>query len=218
MQQAADGEHIARRAAGSRLRVVALSGCLLLYLACVIGRLEAQLLEPAWLPSPSQWASFPIPYAWTLPVQIVVLMLMALSVYDHVRGDGIFRPRRPMTRRLLMGSAVVYAGIVAVRFALAYSSPPYDALDSGLLAALSHWILAAFLVFASVPPERSGAIRRRSRAAARRRAIMTEADFVADEQLFELGYLDPSIASPRAEGTVRAEEDPMTRLRRLLNA
>jgi hypothetical protein len=138
-----------------RTRVTALCACLLLFLSRVIGQVEVVLLQPDWLPPMHAWYSGLIPYPALLPVQIVLLMIMALVAYDHARGYGMFWPRKRSTRAALAGFAGFYAVAMAARLILTLSVKNGGLLESGMIPVAFHWVLACFLALLSAAPAES---------------------------------------------------------------
>ena len=76
--------------------------CVGLFAARVIGQLETVLLEPHWLPDMDAWFSGLLPYPLLLPVQIGILMLMAVVAWNPRVRRGLFaqaNPRRAFALR-----------------------------------------------------------------------------------------------------------------------
>jgi hypothetical protein len=139
-------------ASRERTRVTALCACLLLFLSRVIGQVEVVLLQPDWLPPMAAWYSGLIPYPALLPIQIVLLMMMALVAYDHARGYGIFWPSKRSTRVVLAWCAGLYAVAMAVRLIVTLSAKEGGLLESGMIPVAFHWVLAGFLALLSAAP------------------------------------------------------------------
>lgn len=146
------------RQASERIRVTLLLLALLLFFARVIGQIQVLLLEPDWLPPMHAWYSGWLPYPVLLPLQILLLMFMTLVASDHVRGRGFFWPSRASVRIALRAFATIYASAMAIRLIVAMIYPPHDLLASGVIPAVFHWVLAAFIWLASLAPARSASV------------------------------------------------------------
>ncbi len=138
-----------------RLRVTGLVAALTLFLGRVVGQIQVLLLEPEWLPPMQAWYSGVLPYPVLLPAQILLLMLMSLVTYDHVRGRGFFWPSRRAVRVGLRAFAILYAAAMALRLAVMLSLPPHGLLDAGIIPVVFHWVLAGFVWLVSIAPLRT---------------------------------------------------------------
>ncbi len=134
------------RSARERVRAGGVVAALTLFFGRVVGQIEALLLAPEWLPPMQAWYSGLLPYPVLLPAQIVLLMLMSLVTYDHVRGRGFFWPTRRAIRVGLRAFAVLYAAVMAVRLAVTMD---------GIIPVVFHWVLASFIWLVSMAPGRS---------------------------------------------------------------
>src|SRR5688500_20033305 len=92
--------------------------CVLLFAARVIGQLETALLEPPWLPDMDAWFSGLMPYPLLLPVQIGILMLMAVVAWNPRVRSGEFAAHNPRGALALRCFAFVYFVVMAVRLAV----------------------------------------------------------------------------------------------------
>jgi hypothetical protein len=137
-----------------RLRIAGLVAALTLFFGRVVGQIQVLLLEPEWLPPMQAWYSGVLPYPILLPAQIVLLMLMSLVTYDHVRGRGFFLPARRAVRIGLRTFALLYAAAMALRLVVLMSLPPHSLLEAGIIPIAFHWVLAAFLWLVSMAPLR----------------------------------------------------------------
>jgi len=135
-----------------RLRVTGLCVCLLLVFARVVAQLEVALLQPAWLPPMHAWYSGLIPYAVLPPLQIAILLLMALVVYDHARGYGLFWPERQATRVVLAWIAGLYAAAMGVRLIVSAAISDGGLIEAGIIPVAFHWVLAGFIALISAAP------------------------------------------------------------------
>lgn len=124
-------------------RLAILWTCIVLFLLRVVGQVEALLLEPAWLPSMHDWYSGLIPYPILLPLQIVLLMIMAAVVTREMQNehralaDGV-----PWLRRI----AIVYFAVMLLRLIVQLMRGADSVIDAGGIPVAFHWVLALFLL------------------------------------------------------------------------
>ncbi len=114
-----------------------------LFLLRVAGQLLVVLRAPAWLPPMHQWHL--MPYRLLLPIQIVFLALMALIEVSLFRGWGPLGKPEPAFGRFLIGFSFVYAGVMAVRYAVRMYRRPSERWFGGAIPIVFHFVLAAFL-------------------------------------------------------------------------
>ena len=74
----------------ARLQIPLLWLLLGLFLARVIGQIYVGLYAPSFLPPWDEWYSGLLPYPWLLPIQILLLMWMAVIAADNSRKSGHF--------------------------------------------------------------------------------------------------------------------------------
>ena len=116
-----------------------------LFVVRVVGQIEVVLLSPSWLPPFRAWESGLIPYTLLLPVQILLIALMAIIAADHWRCTGHFWVTRQSTRRRLKLIAAVYFAVMLLRLIVTTAIPPHTLLERGLIPVIAHWDLAAFI-------------------------------------------------------------------------
>ena len=92
--------------------------CIALFAARVIGQFETLVAAPAWLPDMEAWYSGLLPYYLLLPVQIALLMIMAVVAWNRRVRTGRFALARPRVARVLRSVAVLYFLAMALRLAL----------------------------------------------------------------------------------------------------
>jgi hypothetical protein len=126
----------------NRERIAILWTCLCLFLLRVIGQVEAWLIAPAWLPSMEFWYSGLVPYPVLLPLQIVLLMAMAVIVIDETRGTSFRSARQSQAMRAI---ALLYFGAMLLRLIVQLLRGTSDALAAGGIPIAFHWVLALFL-------------------------------------------------------------------------
>jgi hypothetical protein len=117
----------------------------LLFFFRVLGQALVVFFSVDWLPSSKEWASGLIPYPALLPIQIVMLVVMIKIASDIWRGTGFFAAPRPSWSRFLIGFSAVYAGSMALRYALTMIFLPEMRWLGGAIPIFFHFVLAAFL-------------------------------------------------------------------------
>lgn len=115
----------------------------LLFLLRVAGQVLVVLHAPFWLPPMHQWHL--MPYRLLLPIQIGFLAVMALIEISILRGWGPLAEREPTFGRYLIGFSVVYAGAMAVRYAVRMYRRPSERWFGGGIPIVFHFVLAGFL-------------------------------------------------------------------------
>jgi len=92
-----------------------------------------------------QWYSGVIPYPILLPVQILIIVLLAKVATDFTRRRGFFvMPRRTMGR-LLQWFSYLYWGGMAVRYVVSMALHPERRWLGGTIPIFFHCVLATFL-------------------------------------------------------------------------
>jgi hypothetical protein len=115
----------------------------LLFLLRVGGQVMVVLRAPAWLPPMGQWHL--MPYRLLLPIQIGFLVLMALIEVSLLRGWSPLGRAEPAFGRFLIGFSLLYAGVMAVRYAVRMYRRPGERWFGGAIPIVFHFVLAAFL-------------------------------------------------------------------------
>ena len=143
------------QAVSNRQAATLLWSCVILFAARVLGQLETVLLEPHWLPTMDAWYSGLLPYPLLLPIQIGILMLMAVVAWNpRVRG-GQFAQTHPRAAAALRTFACIYFVAMAVRLAANISMNGADFWSEGAIPVAFHWVLALFILVSGrgMPPE-----------------------------------------------------------------
>ena len=135
-----------------RQTAVLLWGCVLLFAARVIGQLEAMLLAPDWLPDMDAWYSGLLPYPLLLPIQIAILMLMAVVAWNPRVRTGHFARRHPRAADALRLFAFLYFLVMAVRLAVNINTNRADFWSEGAIPVAFHWVLALFMLVSGRSP------------------------------------------------------------------
>jgi len=104
-----------RMTRGGREVAVLLWSCVALFGARVVGQFEALVASPPWLPDMDAWYSGLLPYYLLLPVQIALLMIMAVVAWNRRVRTGRFALSRPGVARVLRILATVYFLAMVVR-------------------------------------------------------------------------------------------------------
>lgn len=126
-----------------RGRLAILWTCIFLFLLRVVGQLEVLLLAPDWLPPMYDWYSGLIPYPILLPLQIVLLMIMAsvvmreMQTRHHASGDW---------KRWGRGLAIVYFALMLLRLIVQLIRGADGVIEAGGIPVAFHWVLALFLL------------------------------------------------------------------------
>ena len=125
---------------------------LLLALFClrVVGQALVAFFGVSFLPPMQEWYSGLIPYPLLLPIQIVILVLLARVCLDFTRGEGPFvRGRRGFGRPALYFGWLYLVAMVA-RYVARMTLYPNERWLGGTIPIVFHWVLATYVIlFAS---------------------------------------------------------------------
>jgi hypothetical protein len=119
----------------------------LLCLFClrVVGQALVAAFEVPFLPSMKQWYSGVIPYPVLLPVQVLIILLLAKVATDFTRRRGFFvEPRRAMGR-FFQWFSYLYWGGMAVRYVVSMTLHPERRWFGAAIPIFFHCVLATFL-------------------------------------------------------------------------
>jgi hypothetical protein len=120
--------------------------CVALFALRVIGQLEVAILEPAWLPESGAWHSGFLPYPLLLPMQIAMLMLMAIFAWDpRVRNRRISRVH-PRVAAALRKLALFHFFAMAVRLAADILENGWNFWREDAISVVSHWVWVLFVL------------------------------------------------------------------------
>lgn len=114
-----------------------------LFLLRVFGQVLVLLRSPRWLPSMEQWNL--LPYRFLLPIQMVLVGLMAWIGTDLSRGAGVFADPVPVAGSALVLLSYVYAGAMAARYAVRMRRRPDQRWAGGAIPIVFHIVLAAYV-------------------------------------------------------------------------
>lgn len=129
------------RAAGAALLLLTL-----LFVGRVVGQVAVALAAPSWLPPMSQWNL--LPYRYLLPIQAGFIAVMATVSAAFLCGtdDGLLTEPRRAVGAAVVAVSGVYAGAMAVRYAVRMKRRPGQRWFGGTIPIVFHWVLAAFLL------------------------------------------------------------------------
>jgi hypothetical protein len=134
------------QAQASRQTITALWVVFVVFCMRVIGQLSVVLWQPSWLPPMEEWYSGLLPYPYLLPFQILVIIIMVNIATGVTRRRGIFVRSRPPFSRPVMIFALVYLGVMVVRYIIRMSTMPDERWVGGCIPIFMHWGLAFFLI------------------------------------------------------------------------
>jgi len=118
---------------------------LFLFVLRVLGQALVARFEVPFLPPMTQWYSGVIPYPILLPVQILIILLLAKVATDFTRRRGFFVvPRRAMGW-FLQWFSYLYWGGMAVRYVVSMALHPERRWLGGTIPIFFHCVLATFL-------------------------------------------------------------------------
>ena len=120
--------------------------CIALFAARVIGQFEALVASPGWLPGMDAWYSGLLPYFLLLPVQIALLMIMAVVAWSRRVRTGRFALARPRVARGLRALALLYFLVMALRLGFNVHENGDAFWREGAIPVAFHWVLALFLL------------------------------------------------------------------------
>lgn len=138
--QLARGEPIGAQLAGSFLLVL-----LLLFALRVVGQILVVLRAPTWLPpmESGQWNL--MPYRFLLPIQLAFVSFMAWLAVSFLAERGAAAEPRSTLGWFLIGFSGIYAGAMAVRYAVRMRRRADQRWLGGTIPIFFHWVLASFL-------------------------------------------------------------------------
>lgn len=115
----------------------------LLFCARVAGQLYARAAAPTWLPPTEQWNL--LPYRLLLPIQLAFVAVIAGIVVDFAAGPWLFSEPNDAFGVFLIAFSGVYAGSMAIRYAVRMARRPDERWFGGAIPIVFHCVLAAFL-------------------------------------------------------------------------
>ena len=109
----------------------------------VFGQLFVRARRPTWLPRSAEWNL--TPYRLLLPVQAAILAVMAWIDVDVCFDLGFWADPKPRFGDAVRWFAYVYAGAMAIRYAVRMRRRPDQRWFGGAIPIVFHWVLAAYL-------------------------------------------------------------------------
>lgn len=116
-----------------------------LFFLRVVGQVLVAFFAVRTLPPMAEWYSGLLPYPILLPVQLVMLAVMARINGNISRGAGLFARPRPKLGRLLGWVSVLYAAAMVLRYVLTMALHPERRWLHGTIPIVFHWVLAGYL-------------------------------------------------------------------------
>jgi hypothetical protein len=121
-----------------------------LFLIRVICQILVAFFQIKYLPSMSEWYSGLISYELLLPIQILLLILMAKININLMKGKSYLLKKRVYLGRFLFWFSIVYATGMLIRyFIMGYKYPDRRWLPPGSIPIFFHWILASYIMILS---------------------------------------------------------------------
>lgn len=121
--------------------------CLLaLFNLRVLGQVIVALWAPAWLPAMDEWYSGLVPYPILLPIQLLIIGLLAHVCADLTRNRGFFAQPRPAYGRGTLVFGFVYLGAMGLRYVIRMATLPEERWVGGCIPIFMHWGLASFVI------------------------------------------------------------------------
>jgi hypothetical protein len=111
----------------------------------VAGQALVVFLHVGFLPPMSAWYSGLVPYPVLLPVQLVILAIMAWINVELTAGAGTFATPRPRFGRGLRWFALVYFLAMVVRYVVTMTLHPEQRWLGGTIPIVFHWVLAVYI-------------------------------------------------------------------------
>lgn len=111
----------------------------------VAGQALVAFLHAGFLPPMAEWYSGLVPYPVLLPVQLVMLAVMAKINADMSRGAGTFATPRPRLGRGLRWFALIYFLAMVIRYVATMALHPEQRWLGETIPIVFHWVLAAYV-------------------------------------------------------------------------
>jgi hypothetical protein len=119
--------------------------CIALFAARVIGQFEVLVAAPDWLPDMDAWYSGLLPYPLLLPVQVALLMIMAVVASNRRIRTGRFAAARPRLAAAFRAFALIYFVAMAIRLTVTLGIHGAEFPRHGAIPVAFHWVLALFI-------------------------------------------------------------------------
>lgn len=129
----------------STVTAVILWALLTMFCLRVVGQVVVVLAHPTWLPLMAHWYSGLLPYPLLLPAQVMLIALMSVMAWQVSAQAAPFGTPHRAVGVVLIPLAIVYAGSMAVRYAVRMAHHPDQRWIGGTIPIIFHVVLAAFL-------------------------------------------------------------------------
>jgi hypothetical protein len=117
-----------------------------LFLLRVVGQVLVELVGVTFLPASPEWYSGLLPYPILLPVQLVILIVMAGMNLGVTLRRGFFTAPHPRLGRFLQVASVLYVALMMIRFFISgHLHPERRFWPPGSIPIAFHFVLAAYL-------------------------------------------------------------------------
>lgn len=144
----------------SRDAALLMWACIALFGARVIGQFEALVAAPDWLPDMDAWYSGLLSYPLLLPLQIALLMVMAVVAWSRRVRTGRFAWANPRISAMLRGLAIAWFLTMALRLGFNVAGNGAEFWRAGAIPVAFHWVLALFVLVSARPAESVGGLLR----------------------------------------------------------
>jgi hypothetical protein len=127
-----------------------------LFFLRVLGQMLVEFAGADFLPPSPEWFSGLLPYPILLPVQVVMIAGMAWFNLRVTRSPGFFSGR-PRLAQYLLVAAILYAGVMAVRYVISGQLHPERRFwPPGSIPIVFHFVLAGYVHTLSRLARRAG--------------------------------------------------------------
>lgn len=116
----------------------------LLFALRVAGQVFVVLRGPAWLPPMGEWNL--MPYRLLLPIQVVFVAVLFAIVAGLASRESPLAEQHPSFGAFLIVFGAVYAGSMAIRYAVRMRRRPGERWFGGAIPIVFHVVLAGFLL------------------------------------------------------------------------
>jgi uncharacterized protein len=114
-----------------------------LFAVRVVGQLVVLRAAPSWLPPMDRWNL--MPYRLLLPIQLAFLAVMSGISAGLLADSGFLAEAHRGFGLFAIGVSVVYAGSMAIRYAVRMRRRPEERWFGGAIPIVFHVVLAAFV-------------------------------------------------------------------------
>jgi len=119
---------------------------MLLFCLRVLGQMLVAFGGVTFLPPMEAWYSGLIPYPVLLPLQLLIIGLLAKVCCDFTRGQGFFVRPRPAFRSGALYFGYAYLLAMILRYVIHMGLHPEARWLGGTIPIFFHWVLACFVI------------------------------------------------------------------------